>query len=74
MQRWLVVSYHFTGQDQAIQEESPHKGVMRVTAGFGRCVQEIFRFLGCYADFVGSYVVTSVSEQPIGSIFKNKAW
>jgi len=32
---------------QAIQEESPHKGAMRVTADFGRGVNEILAVLGC---------------------------
>jgi len=54
MQRLLVVSYHTSGQDQTIQEESPHKGTVRVTAGFERDVNEITAFLGCYAALIGS--------------------
>jgi len=54
MQLWLVVTYDVSAQDHAIQEESPQKGAMRVTAGFGRGVKESFPFLWYYAAFLSS--------------------
>ena len=50
----MVVSSHVSGQDQAIQEESPREGAVRVTAGFVRGVNEIFALLECYATFADS--------------------